>query len=111
MLTHDYSIVTAMRAAGEHGAGLPLVGDVFIGVNTFIGLNSIILPGTIIGKNVIVAAGAVVSGTVEDNAIVAGVPGRVIGQTQDMAKKMISGTRSKRVQLPSGRARFVFIKN
>ena len=37
-----------------------------------------ILPGTTLGRNVVVGAGAVVRGTVEDHAVVAGVPAKVV---------------------------------
>jgi carbonic anhydrase/acetyltransferase-like protein (isoleucine patch superfamily) len=38
----------------------------------------VILPGTRIGRNVVVAAGAVVRGEIEDHAVVAGSPARVV---------------------------------
>ena len=46
--------------------------------NVFIGANSVILEGVRIGKNAVVAAGAVVCNDVSNNALVAGVPARVI---------------------------------
>lgn len=49
-----------------------------IGSGSWIGHGAIILPGTSIGRNVVVAAGSVVRGTVEDHAIVGGVPARPI---------------------------------
>ena len=49
-----------------------------IGKNCFIGCNSIILKGTVLGDNCIVGAGAVVSGTFEDNSVIAGNPAKVI---------------------------------
>jgi acetyltransferase-like isoleucine patch superfamily enzyme len=51
---------------------------VVIGAGSWIGHSAIILPGTTIGRNVVVAAGSVVRGTVEDNAIVGGSPARVL---------------------------------
>lgn len=45
-----------------------------------IGSNATILPGIVIGCNAMVAAGAVVTADVPDNAVVAGVPARVVGQ-------------------------------
>jgi len=53
---------------------LPIV----IGDNVWIGANCTILPGVRIGENAVVAAGAVVSRDVPPNAIVAGVPARVL---------------------------------
>ena len=46
--------------------------------NCWIGANATILPGVTVGENAIVAAGAVVSKDVPDNAIVAGIPAKVI---------------------------------
>jgi len=44
-----------------------------------IGANATILPGLTIGRNAMVGAGAVVTRSVPENAIVAGNPARVIG--------------------------------
>lgn len=46
--------------------------------NAWIGTSATILPGVTIGKNSVVAAGAVVTKDVPDNAIVAGVPAKII---------------------------------
>ena len=46
--------------------------------NAWIGAGATILPGVTIGKNAVVAAGAVVSKNVPDNAIVGGVPAKII---------------------------------
>ena len=51
---------------------------VTIGSGSWIGHGAVILPGTRIGRNVVVAAGAVVRGVVEDHAVVAGTPARVV---------------------------------
>lgn len=51
---------------------------IVIGKNVWIGANSTILPGVTIGENAIVAAGAVVSKDVPANAVVAGVPAKLI---------------------------------
>ncbi len=51
---------------------------VSIGAGTWVGHGAVILPGAQIGRNVVVAAGAVVRGTVEDFAVVAGSPARVV---------------------------------
>jgi len=51
---------------------------VSIGAGTWVGHGAVILPGARIGRNVVVAAGAVVRGTVEDHAVVAGSPARVV---------------------------------
>ncbi|MDR6782713.1 acetyltransferase-like isoleucine patch superfamily enzyme [Pedobacter africanus] len=53
-------------------------GHIHIKRNAWIGANATILPGVTIGENAVVAAGAVVSKDVPDNAIVGGVPAKVI---------------------------------
>lgn len=49
-----------------------------IGNNVWIGANSTILPGVTIGDGAIIAAGAVVSKDVPENAVVGGVPAKII---------------------------------
>lgn len=60
-----------------------------IGVYTFIGAGSIILPGTIIGKGCIIAAGSIVNGNIPDFSIVRGIPGKVIGDTREIDKQFL----------------------
>ncbi len=52
--------------------------DVNIGNNVWIGSHAVILPGVNIGDNAIVGAGAVVNKDVPQNAIVAGIPAKVL---------------------------------
>lgn len=51
---------------------------VVIGKNVWIGAHATVLPGVVIGDNAVVAAGAVVTKNVPENAVVAGVPARII---------------------------------
>lgn len=51
---------------------------VVIKKNAWLGVNVTILPGVTIGENAVVGAGAVVTKDVPDNAIVAGMPAKVI---------------------------------
>lgn len=60
-------------------------GAVIIDDDAWIGAGAIILPGVTIGKKAIVGAGAIVTGDVAENAVVAGNP----------AKKMKTVTREK----------------
>jgi acetyltransferase-like isoleucine patch superfamily enzyme len=53
-------------------------GAVHIGSGSWLGANSVILPGTQLGDHCVVAAGAVVRGTFPDHCVVAGVPAKMI---------------------------------
>ncbi|WP_032093148.1 DapH/DapD/GlmU-related protein [Necropsobacter rosorum] len=55
-----------------------LLSPVHLKKGCWIGANATILAGVTVGENAIVAAGAVVSKDVPDNAIVAGVPAKVV---------------------------------
>lgn len=75
LLTHDYSITTALLAGGEKiEKDIALIRGISIGNNVFIGKKSIIMPNTRIGDNVIIGAGSVVRGKIESNSIYAGNP-------------------------------------
>jgi acetyltransferase-like isoleucine patch superfamily enzyme len=54
------------------------VGEVHIRSGSFIGVNSVIMPGVTIGKNSVVGASSVVTKSVPDYSVVAGVPAKVI---------------------------------
>lgn len=53
---------------------------VSIGDYVFIGPRTIIMPGVKVGKGAVIAGGAVVTKDVAENAIVGGVPAKVIGE-------------------------------
>lgn len=67
---------------------LQVLGRIIIWNNTLIGQNSIITCNTFIGANCIIGAGAVVRGTIPDNSVVVGNPGKVI-MTTDMMKSFL----------------------
>lgn len=93
LLTHDYSLTTALATQGKyinrHEGELYKISDITITEDTFVGARASILPGTTIGKNVIIGACAVVKGTIPDDSIVIGNPGRIIGKTSEYAKRLI----------------------
>lgn len=55
-----------------------LFGEISVGNNVFIGINSIILPGVKIGDNVVIGAGSTVTVDIPSDSVAAGVTCRVI---------------------------------
>lgn len=83
VLTHDWSLYTVAKSVGyfsEKPIG-KIVG-VSIGPYSFVGTGSVIMPGVKIGRGCIIGAGTVVRGTIPDYSIVAGSPGKIIGDTR-----------------------------
>jgi acetyltransferase-like isoleucine patch superfamily enzyme len=68
--THDYNAEKMNKTY--------LTEPVKIGSDVWIGINAIILPGITIGDGALIAAGAVVNKDVPKNAIVGGVPAKII---------------------------------
>lgn len=64
-------------------------GKVVIKKNAWLGMNVTICPGVTIGENAVVAAGAVVTKDVPDNAVVGGVPAKVIKMLDPKDQKEI----------------------
>jgi serine acetyltransferase len=46
------------------------------------------MPGVTIGNNVLIGAGSVITKSIADNCIVAGNPGRIIGEYQELYSKL-----------------------
>ncbi len=65
----------------EKEGGKRVFGDVIIGNNVFIGVNSVVMPGVKIGDNAIVGALSLVMKDVPEGKIVAGAPAKVVGDT------------------------------
>ena len=86
----DMGAVLGGRAmVGRHshiGAGTVLAGvvepesakPVKVGDNVLIGANAVVIEGVSVGNGAVVAAGAVVTRDVPENAVVAGVPARIV---------------------------------
>ncbi len=58
--------------------GIDKIAPVFIGRNTWIGQNVVILPGVSIGKNCVIGANSVVNRSIPDYSVAVGTPARVI---------------------------------
>jgi len=88
LLTHDYTFTTALISIGEMPSrDVSFNSKIVIGNNVFIGMCVTVLPGTQIGNNVIIGAGSVVRGSIPENSVYIGNPGKVIGSIQDYAYK------------------------
>lgn len=72
-INSNHEIGTAQRRAGKN-----YYTEIEVGSGTWIGANSVILPGVKIGEGVIIGAGSVVTKDCESNAIYAGNPAKLI---------------------------------
>lgn len=92
LLTHDYSwsVLKQIKVENVAGAILGAAGEVVIGNNVFIGMNSIILRGTHIGDNVIIGAGSVVSKNCESGWVYAGNPAKKVITVEKFYQKRMS---------------------
>lgn len=75
ILTHDWG--SRVFRAKYHDL-LNSTGQVVIGDNIYFGTDVIVLGGVTIGSNCIIAAGSVVTKSIPDNSVAAGVPCRVL---------------------------------
>lgn len=98
-LTHDYSRLVAYdflrNSLGGGDLDLrtidnPLIGEISVGENSFIGCRSLILPNTKIGKNCIIGAGSVIKGEIPDNSVIIGNPAKIIGSIDDIGLKWLN---------------------
>jgi len=64
-------------------------GSVTIGDNVFIGVNSVVMPGVSIGNNVIIGALTLVNMDIPNGKIVAGVPAKIVGLTENHIKDFL----------------------
>ena len=71
---------------GDHShiaTGARLAGAVHVGEGTHVGLGASVIQGVEIGRNAVIGAGAVVVRNVPDNAVVAGVPARILRMVEE----------------------------
>ena len=96
---YTHSSSDAIRLLGRAFISIPAeqrpgytLAPVIIGAYTFVGTQSVILPGVSIGKGCIIGAGSLVNKDVPDFAIVGGVPVKVLGDTRERDKELIQST-------------------
>jgi len=70
--THNMKAGVLIDAQGCTSSSVSIADDVWLGVNC------VILPGVSIGQGAVVGAGAIVTGDVSENTVVAGVPATVL---------------------------------
>lgn len=76
-VTHDGGVWVLRDMCPEY-SDIDIVGKIKIGDNVHIGTNAVIMPGVNIGNNCIVGCGAIVTKSVPDNSVAAGIPAKVI---------------------------------
>jgi acetyltransferase-like isoleucine patch superfamily enzyme len=75
LIDFDHGVVEVERPVREQGI---YKRDVIVGHNVWIGYGACVLRGITIGNNAVVGTSAVVTGDVPDNAVVTGIPARII---------------------------------
>jgi 2,3,4,5-tetrahydropyridine-2-carboxylate N-succinyltransferase/tetrahydrodipicolinate N-acetyltransferase len=76
--------------AGSVLAGVvepPSADPVIIGDDVLVGANAVVLEGVRVGSGAVVAAGAIVIENVPENAVVAGIPARIIKMKDEKARQ------------------------
>lgn len=73
IIGENTQIYQNVSIAGRNNRGTPIIGK-----NVFIGCGACVLGGVKIGDNVSIGANAVVLTDIPDNAVVVGVPGKVV---------------------------------
>lgn len=84
-LTHDGSTCLIYNDSGFRHQRY---GEIYIGDNVFIGVNTIIMPGVKIGNNVIIGAGSIVTKDISNDVVVTGVPARVVSSFESYRNKI-----------------------
>lgn len=83
LIGHNVVLATLNHAIPPEDRSSMLPAPVRIGRHVWIGANATVLPGVTIGDGAIIAAGAVVTRDVPENAIVGGVPARIMRQFKE----------------------------
>ena len=76
-VTHDGGVWVFRKEQKD----FDIFGKICVGDNTYIGNKTIIMPGVKIGKNCVIGAGSIVTKSIPDCMVVAGVPAKFICTT------------------------------
>lgn len=78
LIGHQVVLATLNHDLTPENRGSMLPAPIKLGKNVWIGAHATLLPGVIVGDNAVIAAGAVVTKDVPKNAVVGGVPAKII---------------------------------
>lgn len=68
---------------------IDVIAPIIVGNNVFIGANCTIMPGVTIGNNVVIGAGSIVTKNLEENAVYAGIPARLVKSLDEYKKNIL----------------------
>lgn len=85
-ITHDGG-TWAFRNSWPEYSDIVKYGRIEVGEYTFVGAESIIMPGVKIGRNCVIGAGSIVTKDVPDESVVCGVPARKVCTILEYAEK------------------------
>jgi acetyltransferase-like isoleucine patch superfamily enzyme len=78
LIGHNVVLATLNHGLAPKDRSTTYPAPIIIGKNVWIGANVTVVPGVTIGDNAVIAAGAVVTKDVPENAVVGGVPAKLI---------------------------------
>jgi acetyltransferase-like isoleucine patch superfamily enzyme len=83
-ITHDGGTLILRKEVPD----LEFTAPISIGNDVYVGLRTLILPGVKIGNRCIIGAGSIVTKSIPDNSVAAGVPARVLKSTDEYLESM-----------------------
>jgi acetyltransferase-like isoleucine patch superfamily enzyme len=86
---------------------LDLVAPIRIGNGVFIGSSAIIMPGVTIGDRCIVGAGSIVTRSVEEGSVIAGVPAKRLKSTEEYLEAALARTVGTKRMSPKEKREFL----
>lgn len=89
LIGHQVVIATLNHDLDPHRRGGMYPAPVRLGSNVWVGAHATILAGVTVGEGAVIAAGAVVTKDVPANAVVGGVPARVIKYTDGSRREQL----------------------